>query len=375
MRSVPSALLLALVATTGCATIPEPRILGEVEAVRRSPSVIEARRLAPAAVSKGDALAIEARRVLDEGATGAAGAAQHLSEAALAAYEVARATARTVIAERRREEAAGQRGGVAEQLTAVEGDLLRESGEVTALERDLAVLEELELPRASGTAGAEREAARRVAARSLALDARLFCASARLLGAPAAGLDPVAAEVASVEEALAGAGPTPIDRATRARAACLEQLTQVRRKAARAAGPSAPVDLAASPDALLAELSAAKLEPSRDERGVVVVVREAFEGDGLSKRASARLAELDRVAAAHAAFPVLVVVHDAKVAGDKDAARGKARAEAAARAMPSAQSRVRGEWAGAAAPLADPRGPSSARNTRLEVVFVAPLAF
>src|SRR5690606_3381323 len=108
---------------------------------------------------------------------------------------VGRATARAVIAERRGHAAAGERDRLAGEATKVDGELAAVSGEVASLERELAVLEELELPKASGPAGAEREAARRVAARSLVLDARLLCASARLLGAEAKGVDPAEAEV------------------------------------------------------------------------------------------------------------------------------------------------------------------------------------
>jgi hypothetical protein len=369
VRAMP---ILGLLLLAGCASIPEPRILGRVEAVRRSPSVNEARRLAPTTVAQADALADQARRVLDEDETGAEAAAQHIAEAALATYETARATSRAVLADRRRDAAAKQRDASAEELVGLEADLARQSADVVALERELAVLTELEMPKPSPAASAEREAARRVAARSLALDARLLCASAALLGADAATLAPAVAEVTSVEEAIAAPGATPIDRAARVRARCLEELTKVRRKTP----PVAPAARAeASADALLAELSAARTEPSRDERGVVVVLRDVFDGDRVSVRGAARLAELDRVAAAHPAFPVLVVVHDGKPGKDEDAARGRARAAAAAAALPAAASRVRSEWAGAAAPVADPKGGGAARNVRLEVVFVAPSAF
>lgn len=366
-----SALLAAsLLVLAGCGAIPEPRVLSDVAAVRTSPSVTEARKLAPTAVARADALADEARRVLDADATGADAAAQHLGEEALAAYELARATARTVAAERRREAAQAKRDELAKEMVVVEDELSRQTAGVATLERDLAVLTDLELPRPSGPASAEREAARRVAARSLAVDARLFCASAGLLGAEPATLGPAAAEVTAIEESLtAGGGAVPIDRAARVRARCLEELTRVRRRAV----PTAPEARAAiSADGLLAELSAAGLEPSRDERGVVVVVHDAFTGEALAKASSTRLAALDRVAAAHPAFPVLVVVHDAKPGKDEDAKRGQARAAAAAAALPAAKEHIRAEHVGAAAPLVDPRGSRSSRNARLEVVYVAP---
>jgi hypothetical protein len=359
--------LVLLLSLAGCATIPEPRVLDEAEAVRTSPSVAAARAVAPAAAARGDALLVEARRIMDEGDTGAASHAQLLGESALAAYELARATARTVTADKRLATSSKSRDELAKEVTAIEADLGARTAEVAALTRELAVLEELELPKASGSASAEREAARKAAGLSLAVDARLFCTAARLLGADVAGLTPALAEVDAIDAALVAGSPTPIDRAARGRAKCLELLTLARRSPPEPAKPAPAATLSA--DALLAELSAAKLEPSRDERGVVVVVRDAFEGEALAKRVAARMAELDRVAAAHDAFPVLVVVHDAKAGGDK--AKGEARAAAAAAALPSAKQRIAPVWAGAGAPVADPKT-SGGRNARLEIVFVAP---
>lgn len=368
----PGLAVLAIM-TTACAPIPEPRVLAEAEAVRTSPSVVAARTAAPAAAARGDAYLVEARRILDENDTGAESHAQMLGESALAAYELARATARSVTADKRLATGSKSRDELAKEVTAIEGDLGARTAEVGALTRELAVLEELELPKASGAAGAEREAARRVAGRSLAVDARLFCTAARLLGADPATVTPAIAEVDAIDTALEGGSPTPIDRAARGRAKCLEILTLTRRAAERAPGAKAEPAAALGADALLAELSAAKLEPSRDERGVVVVLRDAFEGEAVSKRAAARLAELDRVAAAHASFPVLVVVHDAKAGGAAEKTKGEARATAAAAALPSAKARVAPVWAGAGAPVADPKTAGN-RNARLEIVFVAPRA-
>ena len=123
-------------------------------------------------------------------------------------------------------------------------------------------------------------------------------------------------------------------------------------------------------DALLAELSAmGTMAPSRDDRGVFVTLRGAFQGDGLTPAAQKDLANLGRVAAAHPAFPVLVVVHDDK----PGAGGGKARGDAAVRALKSASApRVEAVLAGAAAPLASPGGRDGGGNARVEVVFVTP---
>jgi len=365
-----AACLLLSLPAAACSTIPEPRVLAEAEAVRQSPSVVAARAIAPAAVARGDGLLFQARHTLGEGDTGASSEAQLLGESALGAYELARATARRIVADKRLAAMSTTRDQLAREVTTIEGDLGGRTAEVGSLSRELAVLEELELPKGSGPANADREAARRAAGRSLAVDARLFCASARLLGTDAAVLGPAFTEIDTIDEALVAGSPTPIDRAARGRARCLEILTEKRRAAERATSKTGD-SAATSADALLAELSAAKLEPSRDERGVVVVLREAFDGDGLSKRAAVRLAELDRVAAAHAAFPILVVVHDAKAGGPADKAKGEVRAAAAAAALPAARDRNAPVWAGAAAPIADPKT-APGRNARLEIVFVAP---
>jgi hypothetical protein len=158
-----------------------------------------------------------------------------------------------------------------------------------------------------------------------------------------------------------------IDDAARARARCLDVLTRARRSS------TAPVG---ATDALLAELSASGgLEVARDERGVVVTLRNLYRGAALTEEGASALKDLGRVGVAHPAFAVQVVVHDAAAApgGDHvDAARGDAAKQALVGAgVPSA--RVATELAGARAPVADPADARSrARNERLEVVFVGP---
>jgi hypothetical protein len=126
---------------------------------------------------------------------------------------------------------------------------------------------------------------------------------------------------------------------------------------------------------LLAELSAAGgWDPARDERGVVVTLREAFRGVELTEAASARLQELGRVAAAHPRFAVQLVVHDAMaIASDGDSADSK-RAAAAVQALVRggvSDSRLRAEIAGSRLPVVDPSDTKArGRNERLDVVFV-----
>lgn len=242
----------------------------------------------------------------------------------------------------------------------------------------------------SGRADPAREKARAAAAKALAAQGRLLCAAARLLaggpalGAPAAPAAPsaeakIAAQVDEAEAAQAkveadlGAPAAPIDGATRARAGCLAALTVVRRAATsvtRAPGLG---------DALLAEISATgKLDPARDDRGVVVTLRGVFGGAGLTPAGEAQLVALGKIAAAHATFPVEVVLHTDKPLPARDEPAQRARAEAAARALlKGGGSAVRALplVVGDRAPVADPAGPDRARNARVEVVFVTPEGF
>jgi outer membrane protein OmpA-like peptidoglycan-associated protein len=186
------------------------------------------------------------------------------------------------------------------------------------------------------------------------------------------GLAEAESQLAAVEKQLdAPPGPraqAPIDAAARARAQCLAMLTKARR-ASSAADPGT--------DALLAELSAAGgWDPSRDERGVVVTLRGAFKGSALASDAEAKARDLGRVAGAHPAWSVQVVLHDATAPSATETTANTSRAEALVKALvaggaPAAKTKA--ELAGAKAPVADPSDAQRrARNARVEVVFVAP---
>ena len=84
----------------------------------------------------------------------------------------------------------------------------------------------------------------------------------------------------------------------------MRELTQTRRPTTQKNPASAATDT------LLARLSDASLEPSRDDRGVVVTLRTPFgKDDQLKGEAKTRLTELASVAKANPSFPVQVVVH------------------------------------------------------------------
>jgi outer membrane protein OmpA-like peptidoglycan-associated protein len=160
--------------------------------------------------------------------------------------------------------------------------------------------------------------------------------------------------------------PAPIDDATALRSTCLRELVQVRRPVTQ----KSPA--AGAADALLAELSAASLEPVRDDRGVVVTLRALFDDKSeLKTTGTSELDALAKVAKAHPDFPVLVVIHSVK---GSSAARDTAQLNAVAEALRKAGApRVETESAGSSAPVVDPERPGAAeRNRRVEIVFVAP---
>ncbi|XXX78823.1 hypothetical protein WMF30_08605 [Sorangium sp. So ce134] len=199
----------------------------------------------------------------------------------------------------------------------------------------------------------------------------------------AAQLDEATAAIKKLDADLAEAGsagraiPAPIDQASRARAGCLAVLTAARRAAT-------PVTRApGAGDALLAELSAAGTwSPVRDDRGIVVTLRGLFAGNALTKAGEARLRDLARVAAAHPAFPVAVVVHTERDISAREEPAWASRADAIVRALDPAQGasaaaapkapRIAPFLAGSAAPVVDPGGSERARNARVEIVFVTP---
>ena len=124
---------------------------------------------------------------------------------------------------------------------------------------------------------------------------------------------------------------------------------------------------------LLAELSrSGDLFPFRDDRGVVVTLRGLVGAGGkLTQAGSERLRTLGRVAKAHAAFPVLVVLHSARVGAS---ARDDAAARTIAQALTdSGAPKVETATVGDAQPVVSRKSKGGkARNARVEIVFVSP---
>jgi hypothetical protein len=163
-----------------------------------------------------------------------------------------------------------------------------------------------------------------------------------------------------------GPSAAPIDHARRARAGCLRALTMVRRDSSVDVGSGGV-------DAVLADLS--KLghgAPRRDERGLVVTLRDLFDGDAISKKGGGVLSALADTAAKHAGVVLLVVVHRHKQGLDKSSAE-RAKAVAASLRTSLGDGRVgEPQVAGVRAPVVDPAGRYAAQNDRVEIIFVAP---
>jgi flagellar motor protein MotB len=342
--------------------------MADMDRVRSSPTVRDGARFAPQ-----EFMFAENERALSRKASGDGDevAASLYAEQAIASYTDAVALARLARATIEMDKAnadLARDDARAEKLAAerTEAELL-----ANELAKRLKIAEGALTPVSSGRADPEREAARFVAARALAAEARLLCGAARLLSPSVDAQGALDKDVNALDAQLdkPGKGLAPIDTAARARAACLALLTHARR--------TSDASQESDPDVLLSELSASgQFEPSRDERGVLIVLRDVFTGTSLTPQASKALGELGRVAGAHPSFAVQIVVHDANPPSASEASADTQRAQAAAAAVVSAgvpASRVKAETVGARAPLVDPQDARHrGRNARLEVVFVSP---
>jgi hypothetical protein len=374
-----------VLALQACAPVPRPPVFAEVQAVRENPASAEDRKLAPTAYAHADKLHAEAKAAFDAGDVAGS---QLLAERALAAYGHALVYARIARAEAQAKEADAALAASQTEIAALDAEQARVSAEVAALEARIRVSKDAQPVVASGQTSGDREVARLAAARSLALEAKMLCTGARLLlpsipagtptpvGAPERSalmsqLDEAEIVVTKTNESIASGGLAPIDLATRARASCLSVLTNMRRS--MTAASKAP----GTGDALLAEISTTRqFSPFRDERGIVVTLRDAFSGDKLAPAASQRIDVLAKISKAHPAFPLAVVVHQDKEPAAKDDATSKAHADALTSAFRSAGiASVNVLQAGTAAPVVDPRSAERKRNARVEIIFVAPETF
>ena len=363
-------------ALAACAGVPRPQTLLDLDRVREGAAAAEAKTYAPDAYAKAEKIRGEAEAAFDAHDTAGA---QLLAERAVAAFAHAHALARTARAVSGARDADVELQKAESEVGGLDADQARVGADADALELKVRVARDAQPIQPSGRVGAPREEARFTAARSLAFEAKLLCGAAKLLGAaPGANaaeakLSEAEAVVTKVESELGSSSVAPIDGASRARAGCLAALTALRRAAS-------PVSKAAGAgDALLAELSAVGgLNPSRDDRGVVVTLRGVFAGNGVAAGSEGKLVDLGKVAAAHPSFPALVVVHSDKPGAPTDEAAERSRGEAVVAALQKGSRgslRATAVAAGGQAPLVDPKGRDKSRNARVEIVFVTPESF
>jgi hypothetical protein len=357
-RAVSAALLLA-----ACTPVPRPAALEEADRTRQAAASKEAAALAPQEALHADKLRADADAAFRAGDRAGA---QILAEQALAAYAHAVVLARGAKADARMAKATVRLDEARAALAAQTELQSHVAAEADDLEMRGRVLRDALPVAPSEPASADREHARWLAARALAAEARLLCVATQMLAPDTDALKAAYASLDTLDKELAKPpAQTPIDEAVRLRSVCLAELTAARH------GPTSAAPEAGAADALLDELGRAGQEPSRDDRGVTVVLRDVFQGSALKPSARERLTALGQVARAHAAFPVLVVVHGARgPATPHDVERadavGKALVEAGA-------PRVTGKAAGDALPVAPPRQvTAAARNERVEIVFVSP---
>jgi hypothetical protein len=365
-RALVGAIGIAAGSLVACgASVISVASVDEVERVRLTETALEGARLAPEVYARAERERDLARR--SHASRDDVGANLH-AEHALAAYSHAVVVARIARAAAERTDAQATLDATTAQEQSLEATRATLEKEAADLEQRAQTVHARLPGPASASSPAVREAVRWTQARSLVVEARLICNAARLVFP---GVDDVAraqtAAVAMGERIDAGrpghpsgGAPTsvPIDDVARIRARCVDVLTRARR---------GTVDALGRADVLLTELSTAGgWDPSRDERGVVVTLRDPFRGILLTDATTGKLKELGRIAAAHPAFAVQVVVHDATTPKPDGAIR---RGDAAVQALSAGgltASRIQAELA-----VADPNDPrTGAHNEQLDVVFV-----
>ncbi len=354
---------MGMLVLLACGASPAPsQAISPAEALRTSPQLTEARKLAPQAFAEGEGALAAAKRAE---ADGDVVMADLLAERATAHYVRAVAMGRRARAAAIEADVGAKLGRLEEErarLTEARAGLERETED---LEKRLRIAKEAALPSPSKKDSPAREAARLVAARSFLAEARLLCGAAHLVAGKTAELEAADLEIEALEKQLDAPrpradAPTPIDAATRQRARCLGLLTRAQRDVTASVGE----------DASLADLSQAGLSPSRDERGVYVTLRPEWNGDKLPPGSEKTFATLARIALAQKAS-IQLVIHDGS-SRDKDL--GVRRAAASRDALTRsglAAARIRAENASSRLPIADPAGEKALdRNARIDVVFI-----
>ena len=377
MRRAAWPLVVAL-AAAACAPIPAPQVLSEADRISQSPAALDAKEHAAPSWARAEKRRLEAHEALDKGP---AARAQFLAEEAIALYNEGIALSRLAKATLREKAHQVEHDTLAAELRELDAQQARASSEVAALEARLAALTAL----ADTTAtGAEAEAKRRDGARAFLLQAQLLCAAGRAVGdGGQAGsdaelkkdLDAADAQLVALAAELGDAKKqAPMEAVAKARAACSALLGRARRAGSTKAASLQTGDLLEQLSAMAAS-SGALMAPERDERGVVVVLRELFDGDSLKPGAKERLAELDRVSAANDRFPIAVVLHSDKPLSAAERQKWQARGASIAGALGAVSKTKKLVFvADDAEPLVGRKSPERALNARVEIVFISPEA-
>lgn len=378
-RAALASMLMLASAPLGCGATPTVPLasIDAVDRLRAGAAAKDAATAAPQALALAD---LERRKADEALAAGDEVAADLYANRALVALEDAIALTRLARAADAGEKARARAERSAADARELAAQRSKTEAENAELDKRVRIAHELAAPPSSGPADPKREAARKIAAESLLAQARLLCGAARLL-ATTPSEELVAAEKAlslsteapatpkTADKKGASAGGQAIDDAARARAACLEVLTRMRRGAESAASPL-------HADALLTELSATqRFDVTRDERGVVVTLRDALEGAKLKPEAETRITELGRILKGNSAYRAQVVVHDASAPkSPPDGERARRIAAALAQAAGVAADKIGANEPGAALPVVDPTDAKlRPRNARVEIVFVSPV--
>lgn len=361
----------------GCASQPQSPVLLQAREVQNAPASLEAEVWAPQA--REHALQLE-ERAEGELARGNVVAAESLAEHAMAAHERAWVLTRLARAERRRANAEAELSEFGRTLDELRAQQQRLSAEAVGVElRSQAVRGALPT-RVADVPEPERREARRHAAEALALQGRLLCVGARLLGEKQAATDAFARLDALDKLIAGGGGAAALEEAVQLRASCLD-LISARRRERQQSGAETPTGKAPSagrgaeavlPDMLLTELSALGVSPSRDDRGVGVTLRDMLNDEGaLREQRRSEVARFAAISKSHPEFPVLLVGHAG--GGERAGATTQLLSRLASELQSFGVPAVEVVDAGQRQPLLPPDLPRAReRNARVELIFVAP---
>jgi len=358
MKRIP--VLFALLISAACGSPPPPPLASLDAANAVKMRALAAQPAVPDAIKEGDEQSARAREAQRAGDTLLA---DLYAERAMATYARAEALSRLAHADKALSDNSAALNRSEEERRALHAERIQAETRGAELERELIVLKDSAVPESSGKADPKREAARLVAANSLALDARLICGAAKLVGATTNSIAALENELASIERTLESRktpGGPAIDAAGRLRAKCLALLTSTRRASSE--------NSVSKTDALLSEISASALGrflPSRDERGIVLRLSPMP-----ATEAKQVYREVARVSTAHPDFALQIVQHDSTPTPN-EAQRLESIVSALAEAGVD-RARIASVAAGMRAPLADPTNAAKRpQNARIEIVFVS----